>query len=152
MNMKIKKKLSNFNNLKDKFLVGALIIAIVLIIYLLGKTQSAFLIESRQQPLPTIEIPIYEPSPTNAPTPTNIQQQKFDYNGCIAKAGAIGENCLSQCKNEALNKGDQCNGFTDPYQHQNCLNQASSFHDSCLQDCLSTAKIDLNNCRLGISP
>lgn len=72
--MKIKKKLSNFNNLKDKFIVGLLVITVLLITGLLVKNQNLILgTKTEQVPIPTIEVPTNTPTPTPETTYKNQQ-------------------------------------------------------------------------------
>lgn len=76
--MKIKKKLSNFTNLKDKFLVGLLVITVLLITGLFVKNQSFILgVRTQQSPIPTIDDT--STSTSESPTPTAIPVQKNTY-------------------------------------------------------------------------
>lgn len=115
-----------------------------------------------QNPQPTISP--FQISPTQVPTevttqetqtvdeaPTSPPIPKFDYQGCVSKATAIGEQCLKNCWDEANKEGDRC-PQNDVTLNENCHNQVLLSHNSCLSDCNSTAKIDMNNCSFGRWP
>lgn len=69
------KSTSSFHNHINKLLLGALLLAVIVIAYLIGKDQSLTLgSRVQEEPIPTITIPtnIPPPSPTDIPIPTKI--------------------------------------------------------------------------------
>jgi hypothetical protein len=134
----------NINNNPSNFtpLIVIIVVLLLIIAFMLGRTNKPDY-SSEKLATPTSVINI-------RPTSTSTPKPQFDVQGCINRALASGTSCLNNCHNEAINRGNQCpkNNLTI---QQNCLNQAQLLSTGCSTDCSSTAKINMNNCRIGIN-
>ena len=136
---------ANQANTQNIFYIVVIGILLILVAYLFGKSQTSVVTGNGASP--TV---LLTPTPTETPSPTPVKKT-FNIQACTSNAQNIGQNCLNDCTNQSDIKSRSC-PTNDLGQHQSCLNNLLILNSMCLSDCNSTAKVAVNNCRLGISP